>query len=375
MTKPQYQAACPLVAEDVLPGHPDRLCDAIAESIVDRAVTHDPDALVGVEVGVHRQMTFVTGRIAAGDPSTPIDLDLPSIVNDVYSRAGYGGPWELRPRIEADLDIGPLSDEERAIRGFSDDQNIVVGHAFACEETGFLPPQVFLARSLRNALSQLRDAYCDRLGPDGKILIRLHSNAGGLEWKRINIALQHLQGLRYRDLHQLTLQALEPVLQEHRHLVQHPGKSWGTDILRLSGAGDFSCGGPEGDNGLSGKKLVVDHFGPGVPIGGGALCGKDPHKVDRVGVLCARQLAIRLLHACGADEVDVYLGYLPGLEVPDLVAARVGTEWWDMDRIAHTIPVPDLSIKGSFHRLELAGVRWKEVLRTGYFGGEWTWER
>jgi S-adenosylmethionine synthetase len=375
MNASQPQAAFHLAAEDVLPGHPDRLCDAIAESIVDLTVAHDPDALVGVEVGIHREMAFVTGRIAAGDPSTPLRIDLDAITGEVYARAGYVDAWQLRPQIEADLDLGPLSAEERGIRGFADDQNIVVGYAVACEATGFLPLPVFLARSIRRALSQLRETHSDRLGPDGKVLVRLQMGANGPEWKRLNLAIQHAEGLGYHELHQLTQRALEPVLDECRSLVPHPGRTWGTDILRLNGAGEFSCGGPRGDNGLSGKKLVVDHYGPGVPIGGGALCGKDPHKVDRIGALCARQLAIRLVHATGANEVAMYLGYLPGLEVPDMLAARVGSEWWDVDRIARTIAVPDLSITRSFDRLELAGVSWTEALRSGYFGGAWTWER
>jgi len=364
-----------LCAEDVLPGHPDRLCDAMAESIVDRAVAHDPEALVGVEVGVHREVIFITGRVAAGEPSSPLALNLESIVKDVYRRAGYEGRWEIRPAVQADLDLGSLSPEERGIRRFSDDQDIVVGYACASEATGFLPLPVWVARRLRLALSQLHEARSDRLGPDGKVLVRLQPGTQGLEWGRINISLQHAEGLGYRELHQAVLEAIGPVLEECSSLVPHPGRGWETAILRLNGAGDFSCGGPRGDNGLSGKKLVVDHYGPGVPIGGGALCGKDPHKVDRIGALCARQLALRVLQATGAEETTTYLAYLPGLEAPDMLAARVGDEWWDADRIARTIAVPDLSIQGAFHRLELAGVHWAETMRAGYFGGHWAWER
>jgi len=364
-----------LAAEDVLPGHPDRLCDAIAESIVDQAVAHDPDALVGVEVGAHREAVFITGRVAAGPPDSPLPLDLPGIIRDVYERAGYVGRWGIQPALQTDLDLGPLTDDERRIRCFSDDQDIVVGYACGSQATGFLPLPVWLARRLRTALSQLREANGDRLGTDGKVLVRLQPGAQGVEWKRINISLQHAEGIGYRELHGLTLEVVEPVLDECRALLSHPGRGWEIEILRLNGAGDFSCGGPQGDNGLSGKKLVVDHYGPGVPIGGGALCGKDPHKVDRIGALCARQLAVRLLQATAAGEITTYLGYLPGLEAPDMLAARVGGEWWDADRIAQAIPVPDLSIQGSFDRLELAAVRWLETLPAGYFGGQRSWER
>jgi S-adenosylmethionine synthetase len=98
------------------------------------------------------------------------------------------------------------------------------------------------------------------------------------------------------------------------------------DKLILDGAREFAIGGPEGDNGLSGKKLVIDHYGPGVPIGGGALCGKDPHKVDKCGALRARQLAKRLVRK-GVDEARVILGWAPGGDAPFLIVdTRTGVD-------------------------------------------------
>src|SRR5688500_14928032 len=89
----------PHVAEDVLAGHPDRLADAVAETLVDLAVAHDPAALVGVEVAVHRDVVFVTGRIAAGDPDRPLPLDLQALVREVYRDGGCRGAWELSPQV------------------------------------------------------------------------------------------------------------------------------------------------------------------------------------------------------------------------------------------------------------------------------------
>ena len=96
------------------------------------------------------------------------------------------------------------------------------------------------------------------------------------------------------------------------------------DKLILNGAGEFAIGGPEGDNGLSGKKLVIDHYGPGVPIGGGALAGKDPHKVDKCGALRARQLAKKLVRG-GVDEARVTLGWAPGGDAPFLIEASTSS--------------------------------------------------
>ena len=139
--------------------------------------------------------------------------------------------------------------------------------------------------------------------------------------ERINIAVQHAPDIGFEDLHRLVWPSVAAALDELSCSVDVPARLDG-DTLRLNGIGDFSCGGPNGDNGLSGKKLVVDHYGPQVPIGGGALCGKDPHKPDRVGPLRARQLAVRLAAATG-QAATVHLGWLPGLEAPDRLHARL----------------------------------------------------
>jgi S-adenosylmethionine synthetase len=125
-------------AEYVSPGHPDRLADAIAESIVTAAVRQKPDALVGVEVAVHTDCVFVDGRIAAG----PHRIDIGTIVRDVYQAAGYGGSWTPDPekiRVTTDLCEAVLPAEESDIRPFSDDQNIVIGYACGDGRTNYLP--------------------------------------------------------------------------------------------------------------------------------------------------------------------------------------------------------------------------------------------
>jgi S-adenosylmethionine synthetase len=113
-----------------------------------------------------------------------------------------------------------------------------------------------------------------------------------------------------------------------------------------------------------------------VPIGGGALCGKDPHKVDRAGALAARQLAVRLVAGGHGRSATVWLGWFPGRETPDVMAARVDGAWWDAARLAASMPIPDLSIERIAARLELAAVRWDDVAAAGYFGNPaWSWER
>jgi len=146
-------------------------------------------------------------------------------------------------------------------------------------------------------------------------------------------------------------------------------------VLRVNGIGDFTCGGPMGDNGLSGKKLVVDHYGPRVPIGGGAICGKDVHKPDRVGALRARQLAVRLARETGL-AATVTTGFLPGLDAPDRLHARLADgRQLDEESIGRLVRVPDLTLAGTARDLELAAVPWPTVMRRGYFGTGERWER
>ena len=148
--------------------------------------------------------------------------------------------------------------------------------------------------------------------------------------------------------------------------------SFEVSCLHLNGAGDFCQGGPHGDNGLSGKKLVVDHYGPTVPIGGGALCGKDPHKIDRCGALRARQLAKTLCRQ-GAQEAWVTLSWAPGESVPSL------REIHRKPGLPGTIPLPDpewFSIPAIVRDLELCAVDWPAAVRSGYLVDPRTaWER
>ena len=151
-------------AEYVSPGHPDRVADAIAESIVTAAVRQKPDALVGVEVAVHTDCVFVDGRIAAG----PGSIDIEKIVRDVYRAAGYGGSWNPDPgkiRVTTDLCQEVLSAEESDIRTFSDDQNIVIGYACGDERTNYLPVAHWVSGELgRRLFARLRATrICPRL--------------------------------------------------------------------------------------------------------------------------------------------------------------------------------------------------------------------
>jgi len=274
----------------------------------------------------------------------------------------------LAPRVVADLDLGSMSGDEGAIRRFSDDQSVTAGHACGGPGTGYLPPAAIAARAFREALSACRAASPDALGPDGKVMVGLARGRGRCRLDLLTVSLQHAPGLAAEEQHRLVLPAVEAAVARLDGALPGVAASWSPALLRLNGAGEFSRGGPHGDNGLSGKKLVVDHYGPGVPIGGGALCGKDPHKVDRVGALRARQLAVRLVRDAGLPGATVWLGWQPGREALDAVCARAGGRPLSRADIERLVAVPDLSIERSFRELELRAVRWADVQRAGYFG-------
>src|SRR5919198_2524146 len=166
-------------AEFVLPGHPDKLCDAIGDALVQEASRLERRALVGVEVAVHRASVFLTGRIACEGAET---IDVRALVRHVFASAGYGATWHPVPEavtVYSDLCLGPLDDGEADFRCVSDDQAIVTGYAIDLPGTNYLPPEHWLAARLAIRLERLRTEAPDlRLGPDGKLAVLLEEADG-----------------------------------------------------------------------------------------------------------------------------------------------------------------------------------------------------
>ena len=362
-------------AEYVSPGHPDRLADAIAEGIVTASVRDNPLALVGVEVAVHRDRVFVDGRIAAGHRA----IDVDRITRRVYRAAGYGPRWDPAPEsltLLTDLCEEALAREEEDVRPFSDDQNIVTGHACGDARTNFLPVAHWVAgvigRSLHRSLRE-DPLLAEEFGPDLKVLAMLerdpgHGPVNRITWRRLVVSVLHRPGIGAERQYRMLLPLITEILGElEREGLIGASSSFSPDLLVLNGAGDFTVGGPRGDNGLSGKKLVVDHYGPTVPIGGGALSGKDPHKIDKCGPLRARQLAKSLVRA-GADSADVTLAWAPGADAPPSVMA-VTTRGGARQRVPEgQLPPPEwFSIARIVSDLELLHIDWEEQVLDGYF--------
>ena len=389
------------IAEYVSPGHPDRLADAIVESIVDLAVGRDAEALVGVECAVHTDHVFIDGRIAAGRAASPLaatcavsNEEIEEIARNVYREAGYGGVWIHAPeklKVIQNVCLEPLSDDERAIRSLSDDQNIVTGYACNHPETDYLPPAHFIANYIGRKVDGWRRTVSDKFGPDFKVMVDIsHAEArrrgdgensatprlrvsngfwSKYKWNRLTLSIQHAPGVFAAEQHELVLPVVSGALAELEARGLAGISNLPLENFILNGMGDFIVGGPEGDNGLSGKKLAVDFYGPEIPIGGGAICGKDPHKVDVAGAFRARELARRLLKERGGSAVTVRLGWTPGDAAPAFREAE------SVDSLGLTHPIPDsalppedwFSIDSIVSDLRLTTLARRERVLDGYF--------
>ncbi len=305
-------------AEFVLPGHPDKLCDAVADALVEHFHKGDSDAQCGIEVACVFDRVFVTGRIAtsAHHPEARFVSERDELVRGVYASAGYGvdaagyqwGPLPDDLRIEWAICFGAFDENERELRHLSDDQAICVGYALRSEETDFLPPGHWLARRIGRELARLRiEQGAGQIGPDGKVIVHGTRTGSGGKFRPelVSVSLNHHQHSDWLLLRQVVEEAVETA-----------STGWALPIVEINGAGMFVAGGPNGDNGLTGKKLVVDAYGPGVPIGGGAWSGKDFFKVDRLGGMAARRLALESLQGGDAGEALVTLAYIPGGDRP-----------------------------------------------------------
>ena len=380
-------------AEWVLPGHPDKLADAVADALVQAAQQRQPEALCAIEVAVHREQVFLTGRLACeGAGSIPIE----DLVRQVYRTAGYGpgpegvpndtltgpaGPWRPAPQdvtVGGNLCVEPLVPGEEGIRHISDDQSIVTGYAVDLPGIGFIPPEQWLAREVARRLFDLVRSPL-RLCPDGKVLVVLEEQVQGggahgetappgraglpRAWRLHAVSCSLLAQAGDVELHRAALHAVRQASQDLARRL--PGFEAGDPReFVVNGSGTFSIGGPEGDNGLSGKKLLLDHYGPRVPIGGTALSGKDFWKPDRAGTLLARRLALAVVHAGVAREAVVQFISFPGDEAPRLV--RITTPQGDLPDASRWLQL--LNCRFETTRAWGQGVDLVERARWGWFG-------
>jgi len=369
-----------VTSESVTEGHPDKICDQISDAILDSLLKDDPRSRVAVECMV------TTGTvIVAGEVTTNAFADVQSIVRDTLRDIGYTNPefgidhedaGVLVAIHQQSADIA-LGVDERPDEGKSlgaGDQGMMYG--FACTETKELMPlPITLAHKLTLRLAEVRkQGIIDGLGPDGKSQVSVeYSDDGSTRIDTVVISTQHLES---KSLDEIRTQIQQHVIKP----VCDPYNTEGDTKYHINPTGRFVIGGPEGDTGLTGRKIIVDTYGGVGRHGGGAFSGKDPSKVDRSATYAARWVAKNIVAAELATRCEVQLSYAIGVSQPTSINVDTfGTNTVPEDVIASRVRKQfDLSPGGIIERLRLRRPIYGKTAAYGHFGREdadFTWEK
>ena len=345
-----------LTAESVTEGHPDNLCDTIADAILDACLTGDPDSRVACEV------LATAGKITvAGEITTKVMPDIPHIVCKTVRQIGYSGNYEVEVDIhDQSPDIaGAINGENEITAG---DQGIVYG--YACRETPqLLPLPVVLAHRITMGLTEARRNHLlEWLKPDGKAQVSVeYADGKPMRVATVVVSTQHKPEVSQKELREAVYQLiLVPALGAY--LDQNTG-------VLINPSGSFVLGGFEADTGLPGRKLMVDTYGGIVPHGGGALSGKDCTKVDRSGAYMARYLAKNIVAAGLAEKCTVSLAYAIGKAEPLYVQADThGTGVYPDSVLENAIRmIFDLTPTGMANTLQLMEPMYRKYCNYGHF--------
>lgn len=322
-------------AECVSPKHPDKLCDQISDAIVDVYLAVDPEARLAVEAAGGHGKVFITGEVTSS-----VDVAIEPIVKRI------AGDVEIEVRLaKQSAEIGRGVDT-----GGAGDQGIMVG--YACSETPeLLPLETVLARSLNQ--------YLYAFWPyDGKTQVTLADN-------EIVQIVASFQNAPQKELTEVVKEWGRTQNYVNKCFVKYRNNN---PVIHANPAGDWNIGGFDADAGLTGRKLIVDNYGPSIPIGGGAFSGKDASKVDRSGAYMARKIAVDYLRRFQASEVYVYLAYAIGYDQPLQATAIV-------DGVQKEIEGYNLTPNGIIEALDLKRPIYEQSARYGHFGhAEFPWE-
>ena len=355
-------------SECVTCGHPDKVADCISDAILDACIAQDPNSRVACETTVTTDFCLICGEI-----TTKAVVDYPAVAREVIRSIGYTNPddgfaadtVEILCKIHtqsADIALG-TNDEV----GGAGDQGMMFGGA--CIQTPELMPlPVALSRALANRLTQCVESN-DLLRPDGKTQVSVEfdekGNVVGID--TVVVSIMHSADFEMGQLRRYIREGvIAPVL-----------KQYGFDIekvahIHINPTGNFVIGGPNGDTGLTGRKIIVDTYGGYFSHGGGAFSGKDPTKVDRSGAYMARYMAKNLVAAGLATQVEVQLAYAIGVAEP--VSVRVNSygtgKIADEEMTALLRKHCDLTPGGIIRKLQLRRPIYSPTARYGHFGAE-----
>jgi S-adenosylmethionine synthetase len=360
-------------SESVTEGHPDKIADQISDAVLDTLLAQDPYSRVACETMVTTGLAFIAGEI-----TTKAYADLPSIVRETikgvgYTRAKYGFDYETCAVISAIHEQSP--DIAMGVDpGGAGDQGLMFG--YACNETEELMPlSIMLAHKLTRRLTQVRkEEILDYLRPDGKSQVTVeYDGEKPVRIEAVIISAQHSSLVKVEtireDILEKVIQAVVP-----SNLLDSKTKYF------INPTGRFVVGGPQGDCGLTGRKIIVDTYGGVAAHGGGAFSGKDPTKVDRSASYMSRYVAKNIVAAGLADRVEVQVAYAIGVAEPvSVMADTMGTGKVAEDKIVAAVrEVFPLTPTGIIEHLDLRRPIFKKTAAYGHFGRsepEFTWER
>jgi S-adenosylmethionine synthetase len=386
-------------SESVTEGHPDKIADQVSDTVLDAALAGDPNSRVACETLITTGLVVVAGEI-----TTDIYIDIPKIVRRKiaeigYTRAKYGFDAETCGVIvaldEQSPDIAQGVDESfEAQHGDNDpldlvgagDQGMMFGYA-SNETDELMPLPIMLAHRIAKRLSEVRKAdLLPYLRPDGKsqVTVRYEEDEHGrrrpVEIERVLISTQHRDGLDIDTL-------LKPDLAEHvlhpilpKDLYDESRLEHDKDFFHCNPTGKFVVGGPMGDTGLTGRKIVVDTYGGAAPHGGGAFSGKDPTKVDRSAAYAARYVAKNVVAAGLAERCQIQVAYAIGVAHPmSVLVETFGTEALPVPQIEALVGEHfDLRPAAILRDLDLRRPIYAKTAAYGHFGRDdrdFAWER
>lgn len=372
-------------SESVTEGHPDKICDQISDAILNEILTQDPYARVACETTCTTGMVQVMGEI-----STSCYVDIPKVVRDTvreigYDRAKYGFDCDtcavLTAIDEQSADIALGVDNSLESKEGASEADLAIGagdqgmmFGFACDETPeYMPTAIAFAHRLTRRLTEVRkNGTLPWLRPDGKAQVTIaYEDGQPVAVDTIVISTQHNPEIAHADIYAAMMEhVIRPVI---------PAEMLTADTRYLiNPTGRFVIGGPAGDSGLTGRKIIVDTYGGYAPHGGGAFSGKDPTKVDRSAAYAARHIAKNIVAAGLAKRCEIQLAYAIGVARPvSLFIDTMGTGVVSDDQLAAAVDkLFDLRPNAIIQRLNLRRPIYRANCNYGHFGkADMPWEQ